>query len=186
LVVLVQGAIDGYAWEDTSFRVTNWFLVNELWPPNPTSAPTEAPVLEALEATVEVPPKPKPKMRQRDWVKRRLSSRDVWIASHLQSASAKLLGKRGERHLRHRRSPERAVREDRSSISSRPLADLGRWRPLATSSSIAPHSALFLCSRLAAVPSSRPARAGAPRARGRQGWPSHWPCRALQRCQATP
>jgi hypothetical protein len=67
LVVLVQGAIGGYAWEDTFFTVTNWFLVNELWPPNPTSAPTETPVLEAMEATREAPSKPKPKMRQRDW-----------------------------------------------------------------------------------------------------------------------
>jgi tripartite-type tricarboxylate transporter receptor subunit TctC len=39
----------------------------------------------------------------------------------------------------------------------------------------------------AAVPSSRPALVPkAPRARGRQGWPSRWPCRVLRRCQATP
>ena len=36
-------------------------------------------------------------------------------------------------------------------------------------SSMAPHFALLLCSCLAVVPSSRPARADAPRARGRQG-----------------
>jgi hypothetical protein len=35
-------------------------------------------------------------------------------------------------------------------------------------------------------PLSRPARADAPRARGRQGWPSRGPCLALPCCQATP
>src|SRR5215470_3707333 len=69
----------------------------------------------------------------------------------------------------------------RVSSSRRPR----RVRVLATSS-IAPHFVLFLCSCLAAVPSSRPARAGAPRARGRQGWPSRWPYLLLRRCQATP
>src|SRR5215467_4947152 len=60
----------------------------------------------------------------------------------------------------------------RVSSSRRPR----RVRVLATSS-IAPHFVLFLCSCLAPVPSSRPARGGAPRARGRQGWPSRWPGR---------
>jgi hypothetical protein len=77
LVVLIQGAIDGYAWEDTSFTVTNWFRVNELWPPNPASAPTETPVSEALEGTVEAPPTPKPKMRQCVWVKGRLTTKEA-------------------------------------------------------------------------------------------------------------
>ena len=49
-----------------------------------------------------------------------------------------------------------------------------------------PSFAPFLCSCLAAVPSSRPARADAPRARGRQGWPSRMLCRSLPCCQATP
>ena len=44
----------------------------------------------------------------------------------------------------------------------------------------------FLCSCLAAIPSSRPAHADAPRARGRQGWPSRWSCLSLLSCQATP
>jgi len=44
----------------------------------------------------------------------------------------------------------------------------------------------FLCSHLATVPSSRPARPGAPRARDRQGWPSRRPCILLLRFQATP
>jgi GAF domain-containing protein len=55
-----------------------------------------------------------------------------------------------------------------------------------STSSIAPHFALFLCSCLAAVPSSRPARANAPRARGRQDWPSHRPCLSLPCGQAMP
>src|SRR3984893_14014456 len=48
--------------------------------------------------------------------------------------------------------------------SSHPLADLGGQGMLVTSS-IAPHFALFLGSCLTVVPSSRPARADAPRAR---------------------
>src|SRR5258707_15758214 len=47
--------------------------------------------------------------------------------------------------------------------SSHPLADLGGEGMLVTSS-IAPHFAMFLYSCLAVVPSSRPARAHAPRA----------------------
>jgi hypothetical protein len=44
---------------------------------------------------------------------------------------------------------------------------------------------LFLCSCLAAVPSSRPARADAPRGRSCQGWPSRGPCPSLPCYQAT-
>src|ERR1700757_1948840 len=54
-------------------------------------------------------------------------------------------------------------REDRSSIVVSSSRRPRRVRELVTSS-IAPHFALFLCSCLAAVPSSRPARADAPRA----------------------
>ena len=39
-----------------------------------------------------------------------LYGRDVWIASQLQSASAKLLGREENWHIRHRRSPQCAVR----------------------------------------------------------------------------
>ena len=45
-----------------------------------------------------------------------------------------------------------------------------------TTSSIAPHFALFLCSCLAAVPSSRPAGYRRAARRGRQGWPSRLSC----------
>src|SRR5258708_32713841 len=55
----------------------------------------------------------------------------------------------------------RTRREDRSSISSHSLADLGGEGVLVTSS-IAPHFAPFLCLCLTVVPSSRPARADAP------------------------
>src|SRR5258708_37391099 len=58
----------------------------------------------------------------------------------------------------------RTRREDRSSISSHSLADLGGEGMLVTSS-IAPPFALFLCSCLTVVPSSPPARADAPCAR---------------------
>src|SRR5258708_1098172 len=58
----------------------------------------------------------------------------------------------------------RTRREDRSSISSHSLADLGGEGRL-VSSSLAPHFAVFLCSWLAGVPWSRPARADAPCAR---------------------
>ena len=64
--------------------------------------------------------------------------------------------------------------------SSHPLADLG----VLVTSSMAPHFALFRCSCLAVVHSSRPARADAPRARGRQGRPSRCPDVLLYRCQA--
>jgi hypothetical protein len=59
-------------------------------------------------------------------------------------------------------------------LDSRFKAEEARLRCLVTSS-IVPHFALFLCSCLAVVPSSRPARAGAPRAKGRQGRPSCCP-----------
>jgi hypothetical protein len=75
----------------------------------------------------------------------------------------------------------RKRREDRSSISFYPLADLGgllRHRTLLIG--VVPLFAPLT------VPSSRPADAGAPRARDRQGWPSRWPCVLLLRCQATP
>jgi hypothetical protein len=54
-----------------------------------------------------------------------------------------------------------------------------------TSSNV-PHFALFLCSCLAVVPSSRPAHADAPRAEGRQGRPSCCPDVLLYRGQAAP
>jgi len=68
--------------------------------------------------------------------------------------------------------------------SRRPRQVTGCW---ATWSSKTPHLAQFPCSCLAAVPSSRPcARSVAPRARDRQGWPSHLACLWLRRFQATP
>ena len=54
-----------------------------------------------------------------------------------------------------------------------------------TTSSIAPHFALFLCSCLAAVPSSRPAGYRRAARRGGQGWPLRGPCHLLPCCQAT-
>src|SRR6516164_10453666 len=60
-------------------------------------------------------------------------------------------------------------REDRSSISSEPLADLGgKWKSDATSS-LPSLSLQFLCSCQKAVPSSRPAVAAGRRAQGLSG-----------------
>ncbi len=61
-----------------------------------------------------------------------------------------------------------------------------RVRGVVVTSSNVPHFALFLCSCLAVVPSSRPAHADAPRAKGRQGRPSCCPNVLLYRCQAAP
>jgi hypothetical protein len=61
-----------------------------------------------------------------------------------------------------------------------------RVREIGYGISIAPHSALFLCSGAAVVPSSRPACADAGRARGRQGRPSCCPDVLLSSCQAAP
>src|SRR5215831_3822973 len=75
----------------------------------------------------------------------------------------------------------RMRREDRSSISSHLLADLG---------GLLRHRSLFIdavplfvpCDR-SFVPTCAPRRAAR---RGRQGWPSRRPCVLLLRCQATP
>jgi hypothetical protein len=56
----------------------------------------------------------------------------------------------------------RARREDRSSISSHPLATLGRLTAVGLGHRTTPHFRVCLCSCLAAVPSSRPAQADAP------------------------
>ena len=79
----------------------------------------------------------------------------------------------------------RMRREDRSSIVVSASRRPRRVRCLVTSS-IVPHFALFLCSCLAVVPSSRPASADAPRAEGCQGRPSCCPDVLLYRCQAPP
>jgi len=55
--------------------------------------------------------------------------------------------------------------------SSHPLADLGGGVVDYVIDSLLLTSWLFLCSRLAAVPSSRPARAECAARKGRQGWP---------------
>src|ERR1700688_1547296 len=77
-------------------------------------------------------------------------------------------------------------REDRSSISSyssrRPrLETVDR-----ITSSLAPHFAQFLCSCLAAVPSSRPTDVDCVARRGGQGRPSRLASGGLRRCQAAP
>src|SRR5262249_37106154 len=56
------------------------------------------------------------------------------------------------------------------------LSQTSAGKVFLVTSSIVPHFALFLCSCLAVVPSSRPARADAPRAKGRQGRPSWGGC----------
>ena len=55
-----------------------------------------------------------------------------------------------------------------------------------TTSSIAPHFALFLCSCLAAVPSSRPAGYRRAARRGGQGWPLRGPCHLLHAARPPP
>ena len=65
------------------------------------------------------------------------------------------------------------------------LSQTSAGKVFLVTSSIVPHFALFLCSCcLAVVPSSRPARADAPRAKGRQGRPSCCPDVLFHRCQA--
>ena len=80
----------------------------------------------------------------------------------------------------------RMRREDRSSIvvssSRRPRRANYATSSIGSSSCFA----LFLCSCLAAVPSSRPAGHGRAARRGRQGWPSRRQCFALWHRQATP
>jgi hypothetical protein len=54
LVVKIEGLIDGYAWEDTSFTIVNCSLVNELWPPkSPTPTPSVSEALELPPASQE-------------------------------------------------------------------------------------------------------------------------------------
>jgi hypothetical protein len=60
-------------------------------------------------------------------------------------------------------------------LSSHPLADLGGKLRL---SYVIVSSSFCAVRAWRPVPSSRPACADGPRARGRQGWPSHGPCRA--------
>src|ERR1700693_1341656 len=77
-------------------------------------------------------------------------------------------------------------REDRSSISSyssrRPrLETVDR-----ITSSLAPHFAQFLCSCLAAVPSSRPADVDCVARRGGQGRPSRLACGGPPGCPPAP
>jgi len=70
------------------------------------------------------------------------------------------------------------------SIASHPLADLGGQTDYVIGG-----SSFLRCSFVRAWrPFLRPdlARAGAPRARGGQGWPSGGPCLSLPCCQATP
>jgi hypothetical protein len=81
----------------------------------------------------------------------------------------------------------RMRREDRSSISSHPLADLGGIQLVG----LRHRSLPILCSSFVrageAVPSSRPALVPRRRAQGaRQGWPSRLACLWLRLFQATP
>src|ERR1700752_3286254 len=80
----------------------------------------------------------------------------------------------------------RMRREDRSSIvvssSRRPRRANYATSSIGSSSCFA----LFLCSCLAAVPSSRPAGPGRAARRCRQGWPSRRPRPLRPCCQATP
>jgi hypothetical protein len=81
----------------------------------------------------------------------------------------------------------RMRREDRSSISSHPLTDLGGIQLVG----LRHRSLPILCSSFVrageAVPSSRPALVPRRRAQGaRQGWPSRLACLWLRLFQATP
>src|SRR5262245_51076108 len=81
------------------------------------------------------------------------------------SARASSLAVRPHRAIRV--TSVRTRREDRSSISSHPLADLAGYTLFAVSS-IGRHSSLSFVRASPPFPSSRPAQADAPRARGRQ------------------
>jgi hypothetical protein len=79
LIVRMNGAIDDYPWEATSFTVEGWSLVHDLWPPkSPISVPP-APHLVAEPPALELAPEPAvgSKMPRPAWLKAYLTKEKI-------------------------------------------------------------------------------------------------------------